>query len=390
MAYRNSLASTVVLAAFWPRTAVAQDVAGTCVSYGMDFQNGGSYFQNSLSSEGFSFVTQFDGCNDDVAFNLLIDPNGNQTLCSNTKLKPDDTDMMSTCPITKSQLFSGDWSVLIISNNGGDSVAYERDFDLSVGPQSTSTVTPTVTATLVSTPLDTTTTTTTDTSTALLEAKTVTSASVTITQTKTFTPARATTTTTKPLLTLKFTKFTVEVSKVTATKTASCQQPHRQHTHDPIARIRPTVGPLAKLFNRHSRREIKDFETEKHNFVQARAARLSARAPDPQPLIVTNTNVDQWPTVTSTSIGATLTATITTEVQTTVTSTPPPVTVMKGEATAPVVTITAARPTKTVTKHGLITTSITTKTAHIVYTITRTTTPAAVASACKMAGGVLH
>ncbi|KAF2786928.1 hypothetical protein K505DRAFT_199486, partial [Melanomma pulvis-pyrius CBS 109.77] len=117
-----------------------------CLSYGMDFQNGQSYFQNSLSSESFTFVTQFLYCQNDIAYNILIDPNGDQTLCSNTNLQPDDTNQLSTCPIQKSQLFSGSWSIVIMSNNGdAGSVAYERDFELSVGPQSTVTYTPTVT-----------------------------------------------------------------------------------------------------------------------------------------------------------------------------------------------------------------------------------------------------
>lgn len=42
----------------------------------------------------------------------------------------------------KSSLSNGNWSVIIISNNGdsGEPIAYERDFTLTVGPQSTSTV----------------------------------------------------------------------------------------------------------------------------------------------------------------------------------------------------------------------------------------------------------
>lgn len=32
----------------------------TCLSFGVDFQNGGSYFQNSLSSDNFTFVSQFE------------------------------------------------------------------------------------------------------------------------------------------------------------------------------------------------------------------------------------------------------------------------------------------------------------------------------------------
>lgn len=39
----------------------AESTSTECVSYGMDFQNGGSYFQNSLSSDDFTFVSRFDG-----------------------------------------------------------------------------------------------------------------------------------------------------------------------------------------------------------------------------------------------------------------------------------------------------------------------------------------
>jgi len=42
-------------------------------------------------------------------------------------------------------MFSGDWSVLLISNNGdADPIAYERDFYLTVAEPSTVTITPTV------------------------------------------------------------------------------------------------------------------------------------------------------------------------------------------------------------------------------------------------------
>lgn len=35
--------------------------AQTCESFGMDFQDGGSYFQNSLSTDPFTSVSQFEG-----------------------------------------------------------------------------------------------------------------------------------------------------------------------------------------------------------------------------------------------------------------------------------------------------------------------------------------
>jgi hypothetical protein len=62
-------------------------------------------------------------------------------LCSDTQLTPDGSDQLSNCPILKSSLTNGNWSVIVMSNNGesGEPIAYERDFTLTVGPQSTST-----------------------------------------------------------------------------------------------------------------------------------------------------------------------------------------------------------------------------------------------------------
>ncbi|KAF2493425.1 hypothetical protein BU16DRAFT_465305 [Lophium mytilinum] len=142
MSSLKTLACRVGLLLLMARSAMAD-----CESFGMDFQDGGSYFQNSLSSDPFTFVSQFEalttceGCDNDTATNVFVDPNGDQYLCTDTALQPDDTDELSTCPLNKNQLWSGAWSVLILSNNGNDDpIAYERDFELSVGPQNTSTV----------------------------------------------------------------------------------------------------------------------------------------------------------------------------------------------------------------------------------------------------------
>ena len=35
--------------------------AQTCIPFGVDFQDGGSYFQNSLSTENFTFVSRYEG-----------------------------------------------------------------------------------------------------------------------------------------------------------------------------------------------------------------------------------------------------------------------------------------------------------------------------------------
>ena len=41
---------------------------------------------------------------------------------------------MTTCPIEKDQMTSGEWSILVIGNNAdGNPFAYERDFSLTVG-----------------------------------------------------------------------------------------------------------------------------------------------------------------------------------------------------------------------------------------------------------------
>ncbi|KAF1351006.1 hypothetical protein BDV97DRAFT_294466 [Delphinella strobiligena] len=129
-------------------------LAQTCESYGIDFQNGGSYFQNISSPEEFTFVSLFEGCQNDTANNILVDPNGDEYQCTDTPLLPSDVNEISTCPLDKDQMFSGDWSVLIISNNGdADPIAYERDFYLSVGVPATTTFTPTVTVSATTTPI---------------------------------------------------------------------------------------------------------------------------------------------------------------------------------------------------------------------------------------------
>jgi hypothetical protein len=44
----------------------------TCLVYGIDFVEGGSYFVNSNSKVDFTTVQQFSGCNDDSASILLV------------------------------------------------------------------------------------------------------------------------------------------------------------------------------------------------------------------------------------------------------------------------------------------------------------------------------
>lgn len=130
-------------------------VNSTCLSYGIDFVDGGNYFINSLSTVDFTAVSQFDGCNDDEASVLLVEQSTeDEWECTSVPTVPNDVSQLSTCPLEKDQMSSGDWSLLIIGNNGnGNPFAYERDFYLTVAPQETTTVTPTVTFTATSTPV---------------------------------------------------------------------------------------------------------------------------------------------------------------------------------------------------------------------------------------------
>ena len=50
-----------------------------CYSYGVDFVDDGSYFINTASNDSFTSVSTFEGCNQDKAEVLLVDPKGDGT-----------------------------------------------------------------------------------------------------------------------------------------------------------------------------------------------------------------------------------------------------------------------------------------------------------------------
>lgn len=120
------------------RSVLAQDEcppAGTCQSFGVDFTDGDTFFQNTLSNEQFNATQEFSGCQDDTSNNILIGPNGDSFECDGTSLVPADQDMTFSCPVQKSALESGDYSIVVISNNGGCSpIAYQRDFIINAAP----------------------------------------------------------------------------------------------------------------------------------------------------------------------------------------------------------------------------------------------------------------
>ncbi|KAG9957957.1 hypothetical protein KCU61_g8755, partial [Aureobasidium melanogenum] len=386
--------------------AVAQT---ECLSYGVDFQTNGDYFQNISSTAPFTFASIFEGCQNDTANNILVDPNGDEYQCTDTPLQPDDTTELSTCPMDKNEMWSGDWSVLIISNNGdGDPIAYERDFYLSVGIPSTITYTPTVTITSTSTPIVMVNSTSTVVSILTLQASTTTVASVTKSPTVTITPPISTVMVTKTA-TLRKTAYTVVPFVSTITKTAQCSMPPSQRWPDPKCTITPTLVTAAALSTDASttsaastsaaaqkvRRGLFDraVPLDRAARVAERKARREAsqklhrRAPDSATTTVTelNTSLYSTSTVVTTTDASTMTSTVL--ATSTSTSTPPVVTVKSGTSTLPVVTKTLQQQTTTHTSMTIIYTTAKTVTSSPTVKITSTSTNSQSAIACTAKGG---
>lgn len=405
--------------------SLVPSVFGDCESFGVDFTSGGTFFQNKNSSDPFTAIQEFTGCQDDTAHNVFIDPTGDQTECSETPMQPNDAPQLITCEDwPKERLYDGAWSLLVISNNGdnGEPIAYQRDFSLTVGEQQTSTVTPTVTVSNVETPVVNITSTVVETITQTAEAATITSGR----GTSTLTPKPTTTTITRGFITLTQRTQTWNVIPSTTTVAASCSLKPTRRVRDPIASVVPYVlgdlnhivedilnvnqGGVGGILNRilnpfgtnrntaprtnnrlsgfHFKREILEGRTPseelKQAFVAERAANLKRealvkRAPDER----TKTVTDETPVTSTIQVtGAATTQTITTTSEATITSTPPPV-------TAAPITITAKQQTKT--KQVNLPVVVTTQTRTFTTTIvnTATTTASGAAQSCASRGGVL-
>ena len=397
--------------------SLVPNVLGDCESFGIDFTSGGTFFQNSNSSDPFTAIQEFKGCQDDTAHNVFVDPTGDQTECSETRMQPDDTPQIVTCDAwEKDRLYDGEWSLLIISNNGNaEPIAYQRDFSLEVGEQQTTTVTPTVTVHDQQTPVVNVTSTAFETITQTAAVSTITSGR----GTQTVTPKPTTITNTRGFFTVTQRTQTWDVIPSTTTVAASCSIKPTRHVRDPVASIVPTVlgdlnemveniinghksligGIFGGIFSKsrfnsafHFKRELaagrSPSEELKKAFVAERAANLKQkrqalglgkRAPDDR----TKTVTDDHPfTSTISEVGSATTQTITTTQQTTVTSTPPPV-------TAGPVTVTGEQVTRT--RNVNIPVVVTTKTQTYTTTIvnTATTTSSGAAETCASQGGVL-
>lgn len=93
-------------------------------------------------------------CNNYTASTLLVnDQTSDEYECTDVATGPDDAPQMSTCPIEKAQMESGNWTIVVVGNNGdGKPFAWQRDFSLSVAPQQTTTIADTVDITVTKTP----------------------------------------------------------------------------------------------------------------------------------------------------------------------------------------------------------------------------------------------
>ncbi|RDW56622.1 hypothetical protein BP5796_13087 [Coleophoma crateriformis] len=378
-----------------------------CSSFGIDFQNGGSYFINSKDNSSFTSVTQFEGCFG-TANVILEGPDSNSWLCSDISVSPDDTNQISTCPIAKSQMYNGTWILVIIDNNGDNpSFAAQRSFQLVVAPQQTATYTPTVTVVSETTPSVTSTSTSTLTNTTTLTPATVTTiktGKATITSTPKAVTVYSTVITTRTM-----TKNSMSISLVWATKTATCSIPKKLSTPDPVpnqvilaiaqnlvarltaaaAKTTTTKATTTKATTSPAvtkRSYPLDTRVDRGEFIgrNAVARDLFKRAPDVPTLTVTDTNTADWITTTSTHTNSAYTITVFTTVSTIVTVTPAPVT--KTGTTQ--VTVTLPTPTSNLTTH-LRTTTTVVKTTVKTFTVTTTTTPRSVLATCSAKGGVI-
>jgi hypothetical protein len=93
--FSSSTLSKIALLATLAQVTYTQD-GNPCKSFGIDFQDKGTYFQNVMSTEGFSFVSEFTGCSADIANNIFVNPTADQVQCSDTQMQPNDTPQLST------------------------------------------------------------------------------------------------------------------------------------------------------------------------------------------------------------------------------------------------------------------------------------------------------
>lgn len=280
-------------------------VACACESYGVDFKDNRDYFINIKSNESFTAASEFYNCQE-PARAILITPKNQSIFCSDVPTSPDYTDETTTCPILKNQMYSGDWTLILLDNNGNASTFnVKRRLHLNVGEQVTSTVIPTITLSVTQTPTSIVNATITDVESVTLAPSSVTSlASSAETQTVTSYPPRQTIEiSSTATITRTRTRFTYTVK--TYTETEICANVFAALEADPtadasllsiasaaIATASPTAAPARRA---RIRRDItKVVQVEKRNSVK-----LAKRTPDSATVTSTDTNTAHWSSVTS-------------------------------------------------------------------------------------------
>jgi hypothetical protein len=258
--------------------------------------------------------------------NILVDPNGDQYECSDTPLTPDYTPETVTCnDWPQDKLYSGDWSLVVISNNGNaDPIAFQRDFALDVGTPTTLTITPTVTATDLETAISSIVTTKTSVVTTTLLPKTTTKrVLVAFGKPTLLSHPLNVQVITKDLFTITKTRYAPQITQTTVMATPSCVAPTPNWIADPLAKIEITIlkTVFQKVASAKFKRGVLDEVKAKQDFVAERAARLQdgvlqKRAPDASVVTITATNTNDFVTETSTQW-----TTITTTIPTTILST---------------------------------------------------------------------
>ncbi|KAK0944686.1 hypothetical protein LTR29_003913 [Friedmanniomyces endolithicus] len=366
-----------------------------CSVFGIDFQGGGSYFINSNSNDNFTLVAEFEGCQNDTADIILVnDQTSDEYECSPLPAVPDDTRQMSTCPVLKSQMSSGNWSILTLGNNGNeDPFSYQRDFTLQVGPQQT--VTTTVYAPYTLTLQSTSTLESTSTVFSTSQVRSNLTASSTATGPATYTPPTVTISRNE-IVTRSFYRWTKTASTAYILLVVpTCTVPKRPAYADPWLRVAPTVislpdgvqpqepqqplGSPNQIASALCNKQHCPRHPENGIVGPPTPARVYGRAAD-APTVTSTTTVPNNSTATVTA--GTTTVTLTNFVTDAVYSTLPPQTIYATASS----TVTAPAPTQTYVNQ-IYTRSYLTKTMYIVWTDTVTTTPSATATSCKQAGG---
>lgn len=226
--------------------------------------------------------------------------------------------LINLSPIDKDQMYSGEWTLVIMDNNGvNPSFTSERIFYLDVAPQVTKTYTPTIAVPYTTTPSTTSTSWSTETDTITLPQSTVTSNykqghSNTVTITHSMLTNYITTwySYTRTLRTWTKTIATV-------TKTASCTIPPKATKADPSASQAILALITSTLSAEPSTAAKRDVPARRRTLlpnlsdtVRQRLKRsLRKRGPDSPTSTVTDLNTADWQTETVTTTAPTVTLT---------------------------------------------------------------------------------